>query len=166
MAFPYLYTNRPRKVQLATYHHPMVMYIKTEDPDLPAFYYDPLVHPIAFYKTQRKAVVPELEEDEEEEFTLPEGCTPHPSPLTHAVCMHRVSPRSERRHQLGPRGIGSHSKTAVSSRRPVSSSHGEGIVHFPCDESITLKVHASSSLRQRNPSPLLSTHLPIRRLGG
>ena len=35
------------------YHHPMVMYIKTEDPDLPAFYYDPLIHPIAFYKSER-----------------------------------------------------------------------------------------------------------------
>ncbi len=31
----------------------MVMYIKTEDPDLPAFYYDPLIHPIAFYKSER-----------------------------------------------------------------------------------------------------------------
>lgn len=53
VAFPYLYNNRPRKVALSTYHHPMVMYIKTEDPDLPAFYYDPLIHPIAFYKTER-----------------------------------------------------------------------------------------------------------------
>jgi hypothetical protein len=61
----------------------MVMYIKTEDPDLPAFYYDPLIHPIAFYKTQRKAVVPELEDDEEEEFSLPEGCEPAPfTPLS------------------------------------------------------------------------------------
>lgn len=31
----------------------MVMYIKAEDPDLPAFYYDPLIHPIAAYKTDR-----------------------------------------------------------------------------------------------------------------
>ena len=48
VAFPYLYNNRPRKVRLSVYHHPMVMYIKMEDPDLPAFYYDPLIHPIAF----------------------------------------------------------------------------------------------------------------------
>ena len=48
MAFPYLYNNRPRKVRLSMYHHPQVMYIKMEDPDLPAFYYDPLIHPIAF----------------------------------------------------------------------------------------------------------------------
>ena len=50
VAFPYLYNNRPRQVQLATYHTPMCMYIKAEDPDLPAFYYDPLIHPIANYK--------------------------------------------------------------------------------------------------------------------
>ena len=53
VAFPYLYNSRPRKVRLSVYHHPMVMYIKTEDPDLPAFYYDPLIHPIAFYKSER-----------------------------------------------------------------------------------------------------------------
>eukprot|EP00951_Prasinocladus_malaysianus_P019770 scaffold160363_cov39-Prasinocladus_malaysianus.AAC.1 len=54
VAFPYLYNNRPRKVRLATYHHPQVMYIKIEDPDLPAYYYDPLIHPIAFYKTDQR----------------------------------------------------------------------------------------------------------------
>ena len=32
---------------LFRYHHPSVVYIKTEDPDLPAFYFDPLVNPIA-----------------------------------------------------------------------------------------------------------------------
>ena len=58
MAFPYLYNNRPRKVRLSEYHHPMVMYIKTEDPDLPAFYYDPLLHPIAYYKTDKRGSKP------------------------------------------------------------------------------------------------------------
>eukprot|EP00793_Prasinoderma_coloniale_P002374 PRCOL_00001855-RA len=52
VAFPYLYNSRPRKVVLAPYHTPMVMYIKAEDPDLPAFYYDPLIHPIAAYRTR------------------------------------------------------------------------------------------------------------------
>lgn len=47
IAFPHLYNNRPRKVKLCVYHSPMIMYIKTEDPDLPAFYYDPLIHPIS-----------------------------------------------------------------------------------------------------------------------
>ena len=53
VAFPYLYNNRPRKVALATYHSPMVMFIKTEDPDLPAYYYDPLIHQIAFYRSNK-----------------------------------------------------------------------------------------------------------------
>ena len=34
------------------YHFPNVVFIKTEDPDLPAFYFDPLINPIA----QRHAV--------------------------------------------------------------------------------------------------------------
>ena len=38
------------------------MYIKTEDPDLPAFYYDPLIHPIAAY---RAGVVAKKDEDSE-----------------------------------------------------------------------------------------------------
>ena len=46
IAFPHLYNNRPRRVKLCIYHTPMIMYIKTEDPDLPAFYYDPLINPI------------------------------------------------------------------------------------------------------------------------
>jgi len=32
---------------LLRYHHPSVVYIKTEDPDLPAFYFDPLINPIS-----------------------------------------------------------------------------------------------------------------------
>lgn len=39
------------QVRLSNYHYPMSMYIKTEDPDLPAYYYDPLIHPIAAYRT-------------------------------------------------------------------------------------------------------------------
>ncbi len=54
VAFPHLYNNRPRKIRLSQYHYPLTMYIKTEDPDLPAFYYDPLIHPIAAYRTADK----------------------------------------------------------------------------------------------------------------
>ena len=43
----------PSQVRLSTYHHPLSMYIKTEDPDLPAYYYDPLIHPIAAYRTDK-----------------------------------------------------------------------------------------------------------------
>ncbi|GJZ87619.1 pre-mRNA-processing-splicing factor 8A [Tanacetum coccineum] len=54
IAFHHLYNNRPRKVRLCVYHTPMVMYIKTEDPDLPVFYYDPLIHPITAANKDRK----------------------------------------------------------------------------------------------------------------
>jgi len=80
VAFPYLYNNRPRRVDLATYHSPMVMYIKTEDPDLPAYYFDPLIHPIAFYKSSssEKKKEEEDEEDwsEDDDFALPEEVEP------------------------------------------------------------------------------------------
>ena len=80
VAFPYLYNNRPRRVDLATYHSPMVMYIKTEDPDLPAYYFDPLIHPIAFYKSNssEKSKEEEEEEDwsEDDDFALPEEVEP------------------------------------------------------------------------------------------
>ncbi|KAI3837588.1 hypothetical protein MKW92_036638 [Papaver armeniacum] len=72
IAFPHLYNNRPRKVKLGVYHTPMVMYIKTEDPDLPAFYYDPLIHPILSINKEKK-----LNDDEEEDdFVMPEGVEP------------------------------------------------------------------------------------------
>ena len=82
VAFPYLYNNRPRRVDLATYHSPMVMYIKTEDPDLPAYYFDPLIHPIAFYKSSSSEKKKEEEDEEEEDwsedddFALPEEVEP------------------------------------------------------------------------------------------
>ena len=37
----------PQYVHLAWYHTPSALYIKTEDPDLPAFYFDPLINPIS-----------------------------------------------------------------------------------------------------------------------
>ncbi|KAJ1979992.1 hypothetical protein H4R33_005585 [Dimargaris cristalligena] len=46
IAFPYLYNSLPRSVRVSPYHHPAVQYIKTDDPDLPAFYFDPVVNPI------------------------------------------------------------------------------------------------------------------------
>ena len=77
VAFPYLYNNRPRKVQLSTYHYPMVTYIKMEDPDLPAFYFDPLIHPIPPHKSEGPELASWVVPDEEEEdFELPEGVDP------------------------------------------------------------------------------------------
>jgi len=40
-------------VTVCWYHTPSVVYIKTEDYDLPAFYFDPLINPIAQRHTER-----------------------------------------------------------------------------------------------------------------
>lgn len=47
ISFPYLYNSLPYHVHLPWYHTPSVVFIKTEDPDLPAFYFDPLINPIS-----------------------------------------------------------------------------------------------------------------------
>ncbi|OIW03863.1 hypothetical protein TanjilG_30139 [Lupinus angustifolius] len=74
IAFPHLYNNRPRKVRLCIYHTPMVMYIKTEDPDLPAFYYDPLIHPITSANKERREK--RIHEDDDDDWILPDGVEP------------------------------------------------------------------------------------------
>ncbi|CAB4304759.1 unnamed protein product [Prunus armeniaca] len=74
VAFPHLYNNRPRKVKLSVYRTPMVMYIKTEDPDIPAFCYDPLIHPIL--STNTKKTYDDDEEEEDDGFVLPKGLEP------------------------------------------------------------------------------------------
>uniref|UniRef100_A0A0D9WMB2 MPN domain-containing protein n=1 Tax=Leersia perrieri TaxID=77586 RepID=A0A0D9WMB2_9ORYZ len=76
IAFPHLYNNRPRKVRLGIYHTPMIMYIKTEDPDLPAFYYDPLINPITSTNKVDRRERRTAEEDEDEDFCLPDGVEP------------------------------------------------------------------------------------------
>jgi hypothetical protein len=53
IAYPHLYNSRPRAVWLTHYHHPANQYIKAEDPDLPPFYFDPLINPISHYKSHR-----------------------------------------------------------------------------------------------------------------
>ena len=42
-----LFKNRAQLYYICRYHYPTVVYIKTEDPDLPAFYFDPLINPIS-----------------------------------------------------------------------------------------------------------------------
>ena len=50
IAFPYLYNSRPRNVELGYYHHPNCAYIKPDDPDTPAFYFDKNINPIPNYR--------------------------------------------------------------------------------------------------------------------
>ena len=72
VAFPYLYNSMPRRVYLSKYHTPPVVFIKSEDPDLPAFYYDPIINPVS----HRQAVRATDTFDEAEEFVLPEYVEP------------------------------------------------------------------------------------------
>eukprot|EP01084_Bolivina_argentea_P006621 12562_1 len=53
IAFPFLYNDRPRKVFVSQYHYTPSMYIRAEDPDLPAFYFDSVIHPISSYKYKK-----------------------------------------------------------------------------------------------------------------
>jgi len=50
IAFPHLYNNRPRSVHLIPYHYPVVCFIKNNDFDIPAFYFDSIINPISSYK--------------------------------------------------------------------------------------------------------------------
>ncbi|EGT53300.1 hypothetical protein CAEBREN_31265 [Caenorhabditis brenneri] len=89
IAFPFMYNNliSSLPVQVSWYHTPSVVFIKTEDPDLPAFYYDPLINPIVLsnlkavrrknmskHFTFTEETLPEGEE--EDEWTLPEDVRP------------------------------------------------------------------------------------------
>ena len=74
----------------------MVMYIKTEDPDLPAFYYDPLIHPIAFYKSERAdapaAGGPDAEFDEVPDLLFTSSvCKQRHSIVLRAACYYLLS---------------------------------------------------------------------------
>jgi len=89
IAFPYLYNNRPRSVKTPFYHHPASCYIKSEDPDLPAFYYDPLINPIPSYKGE-KGRSAKGEDDLLDEFELPEGVDPFLQGNDHFSCQKKL----------------------------------------------------------------------------
>ncbi|KAG6665377.1 hypothetical protein CIPAW_02G157600 [Carya illinoinensis] len=72
ITFPHLYNNRHRKVKLCVYHTPMIMYIKTEDPDFPAFYYDPLIHPITSTNKEQHEKK-RLDEDDDDDLSWQKG---------------------------------------------------------------------------------------------
>lgn len=78
IAFPHLYNTRPRGVAMTKYHQPMCAYVKAEDPDLPAFYFDPIIHPIPAYRTNVRHLDPvEILDDEDfETFKLPGSVDP------------------------------------------------------------------------------------------
>jgi len=83
VAFPYLYNSLPRSVQLSWYSYPQVVYVNAEDPNLPAFYFDPVINPISSRSVAPKNLTVNHEDkifgygnSEDEEFTLPGNMEP------------------------------------------------------------------------------------------
>ncbi|MCJ1248855.1 pre-mRNA-splicing factor 8 [Trapelia coarctata] len=83
VAFPYLYNSLPRSVQLSWYSYPQVVYVNAEDPNLPAFYFDPVINPISSRSVAPKNLTVSHEDEifghgnsEDEEFKLPGNMEP------------------------------------------------------------------------------------------
>ncbi|RCI05302.1 Pre-mRNA-processing-splicing factor 8 [Rhizopus stolonifer] len=80
IAFPFLYNSLPRSVYVSWYHYPTVVYVRSEDPDLPAFYFDPIINPISSRTLHGAGTEHEDEifgdEDEDLEFKLPSNVVP------------------------------------------------------------------------------------------
>lgn len=86
VAYPYLYNSLPRSVQFNWHSHPQIVYTKSEDPNLPAFHFDPMINPISSRSVAPKNItishedeifgVGNLEEPEEEAFELPANVEP------------------------------------------------------------------------------------------
>lgn len=84
IAYPYMYNDRTKHCAIPTYHLPASAYIKSDDPDQPAFFYDPIINPIpAFISEKSHSCVVSVrvgtdgqDVDLEEEFVLPEGVLP------------------------------------------------------------------------------------------
>ncbi|KAI9724292.1 MAG: pre-mRNA-splicing factor 8 [Chrysothrix sp. TS-e1954] len=83
VSFPYLYNSLPRSVRLAWYSHPQVVYVRTEDPNLPAFYFDPIINPISSRSVAPKNITVSHEDElfgpdgeDDDEFELPRACQP------------------------------------------------------------------------------------------
>jgi len=83
VAFPFLYNSLPRSVKLSWYSYPQVVYVRAEDPSLPAFYFDPVINPISSRSVAPKNITVSHEDEifgygnnEDEDFTLPGNVEP------------------------------------------------------------------------------------------
>ncbi|KAF2404745.1 putative pre-mRNA splicing factor [Trichodelitschia bisporula] len=82
VSFPFLYNSLPRMVKLSWYSYPQVVYVRT-DPNLPAFYFDPVINPISSRSVAPKNLTISHEDeifgpgnDEDDEFELPPNAEP------------------------------------------------------------------------------------------
>jgi pre-mRNA-processing factor 8 len=83
VSFPFLYNSLPRSVKVGWFSHPQIVYVRTDDPNLPAFYFDPVINPISSRSVAPKNITVSHEDeifgfgnDEDEEFELPVGVDP------------------------------------------------------------------------------------------
>ncbi|KAI1486325.1 pre-mRNA-splicing factor spp42 [Biscogniauxia mediterranea] len=86
VAYPYLYNSLPRSVHFNWYSHPQIVYIKTEDPNIPAFHFDPMINPISSRSVAPKNITishedeifgeGNIEEPEDDAFELPASAEP------------------------------------------------------------------------------------------
>ncbi|KAF3003200.1 pre-mRNA-splicing factor 8 [Curvularia kusanoi] len=84
VSYPFLYNSLPRSVKLAWYSHPQVVYVPSDDPSLPAFYFDPIINPISSRAVAPKnlsvshedLVFGDNDEDDEDDFQMPEDVEP------------------------------------------------------------------------------------------
>ncbi|KAE8145587.1 NUC071 domain-containing protein [Aspergillus avenaceus] len=77
VAYPFLYNTLPRSVKVSRYSHPQVVYVRTDDPNLPAFYFDPVINPISSRSVAPKNITVSHEDEifgegnNEDDFELP-----------------------------------------------------------------------------------------------
>ncbi|KAK4447062.1 pre-mRNA processing splicing factor 8 [Podospora aff. communis PSN243] len=86
VSYPFLYNALPRSVHLSWHSYPQIVYNRTEDLNLPAFYFDTAINPISSRSVAPKNLTvsheDELfgkgnnEEPEEDAFELPAGIEP------------------------------------------------------------------------------------------
>ncbi|KAK4999237.1 pre-mRNA-splicing factor 8 [Elasticomyces elasticus] len=83
VSFPYLYNSLPRSVKLSWYSHPQIVYVKTENPSLPAFYFDPIINPISSRTVAPKNITVSHEDeifgfgrDEDDDFEMERDVEP------------------------------------------------------------------------------------------
>ncbi|CAJ2506389.1 Uu.00g005190.m01.CDS01 [Anthostomella pinea] len=86
VAYPYLYNSLPRSVHFNWYSYPQVVYTKSDDPNIPAFYFDPQINPISSRSVAPKNLTVShedeifgegnIEEPEDDAFELPAGAEP------------------------------------------------------------------------------------------
>ncbi|KAF2237123.1 putative pre-mRNA splicing factor [Viridothelium virens] len=78
VSFPFLYNSMPRSVKVSWYSYPQIVYVRVEDPSLPAFYFDPVINPISSRSVAPKNITISHEDEvfghgnmEDDEFELP-----------------------------------------------------------------------------------------------